>query len=84
MTIKEYRKHRGWTQAEAAAHLGVHVSAWNQWEYGTRTPGAKACMDFANKLNCVVYWKPGREELSLIPAELWEPPDVGGMDHSSG
>lgn len=38
MDLREARKKAGLTQEQAAAKIGVHVSAVNQWEMGKMNP----------------------------------------------
>ena len=36
--IRRAREEAGISQAEAASRVGIKVQAWQQYEYGTRTP----------------------------------------------
>jgi transcriptional regulator with XRE-family HTH domain len=36
--LKRYRARHGWTQAQAAAHLGVPLRTWQNWEIARNRP----------------------------------------------
>ncbi len=35
MTLKEYRKSQGYTQAAMSRAVGVSITAWQRWEQGS-------------------------------------------------
>ncbi len=49
-TIREWRKEKGWTQAELAYHAGVAPSSVYNWESGRFEPRASQLRDLAAAL----------------------------------
>lgn len=52
MTIKEYRKGKGMTQAELAAAVGVPQNNVSRWESGTVNPGVETLRKLAEVFGC--------------------------------
>ena len=52
--IREYRKHRKWTQDELAKRLGVERSAVAKWESGKSQPQAARLVALAEVFGCSV------------------------------
>ena len=67
MTLLEYRKSLGQTQAQFAERLGVTHQAYQQWESGTRSPGAEALILIAEKLRLVITIKPDTRKIQVTP-----------------
>jgi len=36
--LTQWRKARGWPQAEAARRTGTHHNSWSRWEAGAKPP----------------------------------------------
>ena len=47
VALRQWRKAKGWTRKQAAAHLNVNVRTLESWEYGYRKPPA---MNLVEKL----------------------------------
>lgn len=47
MRLRAWRISKGWTQEEAAKHLGVRQSLWSSWEVGRTKPGLNYAMALA-------------------------------------
>lgn len=80
MTLREYRKSLGQTQAQFAERLGVSQQAYSQWESGTRSPGAETLILLAEKLRLVITIKPDTREFHVIPEKDWKGPEEGKTD----
>lgn len=52
--IREYRKHRKWTQEGLAKRIGVERSAVAKWESGKSQPQAAHLVALAEVFECTV------------------------------
>ena len=72
MTLKEYRKSKGYTQAQIAKILGVTASQYQMWEAGTRTPNLDTLFLFADKLQVQIKIRPHEDGFNLQEEVLME------------
>lgn len=77
MTLRQYRKSLGKSQAQFAHRIGVTQQAYSQWESGTRSPGSEVLLLMAEKLRVIITIKPDTREFHVIPEKDWVDPDAG-------
>jgi transcriptional regulator with XRE-family HTH domain len=78
--VRELRKHRQWTQAQLAEHIGVALNTVSRWE-STRPPRAfslvqlrDAALEFGRSDLAAIFGRPLRGDIEQVAAQ-YPPPN---------
>jgi len=69
MTLLEYRKSLGKTQAHFADMLGISQQQYQRWESGEYSPTADSLMLMSERLNLVIQIRPDTKVFEVFPAK---------------
>ena len=55
MDFKKLREQKGWTQMQAAVHVGVAVVTWRLWEHGGGKPSDENMVKIREVFNVLPF-----------------------------
>jgi len=74
MTLFEYRKSLGKTQAQFAEILGITQQQYRKWESNEQAPTADSLMLLSERLDLVIQIRPDTKVFEVFPAKDYKHP----------